>query len=191
MVKRKEEQTKKERNTQRRKRKNGWLHKGHLLWEICDFEVAAYARNPETGQIYTYRSQDGVWFPPSMEEIVSTMLGLAVGVLTQSQKLAHPPAENWLPKDFEQAGRRGQPTAKPKLNSRSNNGPPRNARNRKAAARKRVKAARYTYSLPEPPFLGLTHRGDREKAVNDDNLAKKLKQAEMAFLEGLDLNAIL
>ena len=75
MVKAKEEQTRKERNTQRRKRKNGWLHKGHLLWEICDFEVAAYARNPETGQIYTYRSHDEVWFPPSMEDIVSTTPG--------------------------------------------------------------------------------------------------------------------
>jgi hypothetical protein len=54
-----------------------------------------------------------------------------------------------------------------------------------------MKAARYTCSLPDPPTFGLTHRGDREKAVNEDNLRKELKQAEMAFLEGLDLNAIL
>jgi hypothetical protein len=51
---------KSKKNTQRKKRKNKWLHKKHLLWEICDFEVAAYARNPETGQIYIYKSQDEV-----------------------------------------------------------------------------------------------------------------------------------
>lgn len=105
--------------------------------------------------------------------------------------LAYPPAENLLPKDFEQSGKRVQPRAKPKLNSRSDNGPPRNARNRKVAARKKMKAARYTCSLPDPPTFGLTHRGDQEKAVNEDNLRKELKQAEMAFLEELDLNAIL
>jgi hypothetical protein len=88
MVKTKEEQTRKERNTQRRKRKNGWFHKGHLLWEICDFEVAAYARNPETGQVYTYRSHDEVWFPPSMEEIVSTIRGPipTVGILISCRR---------------------------------------------------------------------------------------------------------
>ena len=96
-----------------------------------------------------------------------------------------------LPKDFEQPGKRVQPRAKPKLNSRSNNGPPKNAGNRKAAARKRMKAARYTRSLPDPPTFGPMHQGGREKAVNEDNLRKELKQAEMAFLEELDLNAIL
>jgi hypothetical protein len=73
MVKTKEEQTTKERNTQRRKRKNGWFHKAYLLGKICDFEVAAYVRNPDSGQIYTYRSKEGVWFPRSMEDIVSSM----------------------------------------------------------------------------------------------------------------------
>ena len=96
-----------------------------------------------------------------------------------------------LPKDFERPGKRVQPRAKPKLNSRSNNGPPRNARNRKAAARKRMKAVGYTYSLPDPPTFRPTHRGDQEMAVNEDNLRKELKQAEMAFLKELDLNAIL
>jgi hypothetical protein len=90
-----------------------------------------------------------------------------------------------LPKDFEQSGKRVQPTAKPKLNSRSNNGPPKNAGNRKAAARKRMKAARYTCSLPDPPTFG------REKAVNEEHSRKELKQAEMAFLEELALSAIL
>ena len=114
-----------------------------------------------------------------------------VGNTNIAQKLACPPAENLLPKDFKQPRKGVQPRAKPKLNSRSNNGPPRNARNRKVAARKRMKAARYTCSLPDPPTFRPTHRGDREKAVNEDNLRKELKQAEMAFLEELDLNAIL
>jgi hypothetical protein len=96
-----------------------------------------------------------------------------------------------LLKDFEQPGKRVQPRAKLKLNSRSNNSPPRNARNRKAAARKRMKAARYICSLPDPPTFRPTHRSDREKAVNEDNLRKMLKQAEMAFFQELDLNAIL
>jgi hypothetical protein len=107
------------------------------------------------------------------------------------QKSAYPSAENLLPRDFERPGKRVQPRAKPKLNSRSNNGPPRDARNRKAAARKRMKAARYTCSLPDPPTFGPTHRSDREKAVNEDNLRKELKQAEMAFLQELGLNAVL
>jgi hypothetical protein len=73
MAKTKEQQTPKERNTQRRKRKKGWFHKAYLLWKMCDFEVAGYVRNPESGQIYTFSSGDGVWFPPSMEDIVSAM----------------------------------------------------------------------------------------------------------------------
>jgi hypothetical protein len=106
--------------------------------------------------------------------------------------LAYPKPENMLPKDFEQPGKRGDPRAKPRLNSRSNKGTPRNARNRKAAVRKRMKAARYTCPLPEPPPFALPRGGDRKEAVNDYTVGKnELKQGEMAFLEELDLNLIL
>ena len=104
------------------------------------------------------------------------------------QKLIYPPAENLLFKDYEQPRKRIQPRAKPKLNSRLNNSPP---RNEKAAARKRMKAAKYIYSLPDPPIFRSTYRSDRKKAVNEDNLRKMLKQAEIIFLEELNLNAIL
>jgi len=107
-----------------------------------------------------------------------------------AQESACPKPENMLPKDFEQPG--GDPKRKPRSNPRSNKGTPRNARNRKMVSGKRMKAARYTCPLPEPPPFGLSHRRDGKEAVNIYTLGKnELKQGEMAFLEELDLNVIL
>jgi hypothetical protein len=79
-------------------------------------------------------------------------------------------------KDFEQSGKKGDPKAKPRLNSRSNKDTPRNARNRKTAVRKRMKAAKYICFLPEFPPFALPRGGDRKEAVNDYIVGKnKLK----------------
>jgi hypothetical protein len=95
-----------------------------------------------------------------------------------------------LPKDFEQPAKRGEPSAKPRLDSRSNKGTPRNARNRKAAARQRMKAARYACRLPEPPPFGLSPGGGEKGAVHNYVL-DGLKQGQVTFLEELGLNLFL
>jgi hypothetical protein len=84
--------------------------------------------------------------------------------------------KNIFSKNFEQSGKRRNLKAKPRLNSRSNKGTSRNARNRKAAVRKRMKAARYIYLLPELSSFALPRGSDRKEAVNDYTVRKnKLK----------------
>jgi hypothetical protein len=56
-----------------RKRKLGAIKKAHGLKRDCQYEAAFFILNPETGQMYTYRStNDAVW-APWFEEIVSPL----------------------------------------------------------------------------------------------------------------------
>ncbi len=71
MVKQKEEQTRKERTTQRRKRKRGWLNKTFELWHLCGFEFTACLRNPDSGQVTFFQTPDGGSLPRSVQELVS------------------------------------------------------------------------------------------------------------------------
>jgi hypothetical protein len=96
-----------------------------------------------------------------------------------------------LPEDLEQPRKRVKPRVKPKLNLKQNKGTPQNTRDGKAAAQERMKAARRTCSLPEPPHFSPTYRGDGEMVANEYGLGRKLKRGEMTFLQGLGLNAIL
>jgi hypothetical protein len=57
--------------TQRRKRKIGAIKKAHGLKKYCEYEVALFILNPETGQIYTYRSTDDAVWASLFKEIVS------------------------------------------------------------------------------------------------------------------------
>jgi hypothetical protein len=67
------EETKERRRkrTQRRKRKIGAIKKAHGLKKYCEYEVALFILNPETGQIYTYRSTDDAVWASLFKEIVS------------------------------------------------------------------------------------------------------------------------
>lgn len=191
MVKPKEEQTTKERNTQRRKRKRGWLQKSYLLWKICDFELAACLRNPDSGQVTFFQSADGVSLPRSIEDLVSrwTSSFAALGMLNLAQKSAHPHAEILLPKDFEQSGRRGNARAKPRssarLNQRSNKGTRHNAKNKKTAVRRGTRVVRHNPPLPDPPLFGIPKRSDKENTAALGQI--EWDQSEMAFLDEVDL----
>ena len=95
-------QTKKERNTQRRKRKLGAAKKVHLLGMLCNLDVALIIYNPENGQYDTYRSTDRESWPPPMEQIVSSHRMLQkVSFFNVCQQLAHPTSQNKLPEDIE------------------------------------------------------------------------------------------
>ncbi|KAI9767640.1 MAG: hypothetical protein M1840_005511 [Geoglossum simile] len=95
-------QTKKERNTQRRKRKLGAAKKAHLLGMLCNLDVALIIYNPENGQYDMYRSTDRESWPPPMEQIVSSHRILQkVSLFDTCQQLAHPTSQNKLPKDME------------------------------------------------------------------------------------------
>ncbi len=81
------EQTKKERNTQRRKRRWGIEHKAYEMGKLCGFEVALIMYNPENGKYYTFRTTDQTSW--NMNQIVSEPLEVMLYTLTHKQ-LAHP-----------------------------------------------------------------------------------------------------
>ncbi|KAF2180287.1 hypothetical protein K469DRAFT_592838 [Zopfia rhizophila CBS 207.26] len=54
--------------TQRRKRRFGAFKKVHELHTICDYTVACFVINQETGQAYSYRSTDHELWQPLMEK---------------------------------------------------------------------------------------------------------------------------
>ncbi|KAF8862751.1 hypothetical protein BDZ45DRAFT_769052 [Acephala macrosclerotiorum] len=56
--KRKGFQTKKERNTQRRKRRWGLEHKAYEMGELCGFELAQFMYNPEKDEYYAFMTTD-------------------------------------------------------------------------------------------------------------------------------------
>jgi len=56
---------------QRRKRRFGAFKKVHELHTICDYTVACFVINQETGQAYSYRSTDHELWQPLMENVVS------------------------------------------------------------------------------------------------------------------------
>lgn len=62
------ERSKKERNTQRRKRRQGLEKKAYFLAKLCGFDVALLIYNPEQKIYHTFRSSDKKW--PSVESIV-------------------------------------------------------------------------------------------------------------------------
>jgi hypothetical protein len=92
------DQTKKERNTQRRKRRWGVEHKAYEMGKLCGFEVALIMHNPENGEYYTFRTTDQTSW--NMDQIVSELLEVMFYTLTHEQ-LAHPKSQNKLPKDIE------------------------------------------------------------------------------------------
>ncbi|KAI9767710.1 MAG: hypothetical protein M1839_004371 [Geoglossum umbratile] len=94
-------QTKKERNTQRRKRKLGAAKKAHLLGMLCNLDVALIIYNPENRQYDTYRSTDRESWPLPMEQIVSSHRTLQKVSLFDTCQLAHPTSQNKLPEDME------------------------------------------------------------------------------------------
>ncbi len=51
MARVKKEKSKKEKNTQKRKRCKGFFKKGAELKALCDLDVAAFVRDPETKQV--------------------------------------------------------------------------------------------------------------------------------------------
>jgi hypothetical protein len=60
--------------TQRRKRKIGAIKKkAHGLKKYFEYEAALFILNPETGQIYTYRSTDDAVWASFKKEIVSLL----------------------------------------------------------------------------------------------------------------------
>ena len=73
-------QTKKERNTQRRKRKQGHDNKSYEMWDLCGFEVLTVMRNPEKDEFYTYRSMKKLTW--NIDQIVSEQLGASFHPLT-------------------------------------------------------------------------------------------------------------
>ncbi|KAH8650327.1 hypothetical protein BGZ60DRAFT_520547, partial [Tricladium varicosporioides] len=56
--KRQAPQTKKERNTQRRKRKTGLEHKAYQMGTLCGFELAQIMYNPEKDEYYVFMTTD-------------------------------------------------------------------------------------------------------------------------------------
>jgi hypothetical protein len=66
------DQTKKERNTQRRKRRWGVEHKAYEMGKLCGFEVALIMHNPENGEYFTFRTTDQTSW--NMDQIVSELL---------------------------------------------------------------------------------------------------------------------
>ncbi len=70
--KRKGSQTKKERNTQRRKRRWGLEHKAYEMGELCGFELAQFMYNPEKDEYYAFMTTDQMSW--NVEQIVSEPL---------------------------------------------------------------------------------------------------------------------
>ena len=75
-------QTTKERNTQRRKRKEGYDNKSYEMWDLCGFEVLTVVRNPEKSQFYTFRTMEKLKW--NIDQIVSERLGAMFHPLTPS-----------------------------------------------------------------------------------------------------------
>lgn len=73
-------QTKKERNTQRRKRRWGVEYKAYEMGKLCGFEVALIMRNPENDEFYTFRTTDQTSW--NMDEVVSELSEVIIYVLT-------------------------------------------------------------------------------------------------------------
>jgi hypothetical protein len=92
------DQTKKERNTQRRKRRWGVEHKAYEMGKLCGFEVALIMHNPENDEYYTFRTTDQISW--NMDQIVIELSEVMFDTLTY-QQLAHPKSQNKLPKDIE------------------------------------------------------------------------------------------
>jgi hypothetical protein len=67
--KRQAPQTKKERNTQRRKRKTGLEHKAYQMGTLCGFELAQIMYNPEKDEYYVFMTTDQMQW--NVDEIVS------------------------------------------------------------------------------------------------------------------------
>jgi hypothetical protein len=62
-------QTKKERNTQRRKRKTGLENKAYQMGRLCGFELALFMYNPEKDEHYVFMTTDQMQL--NVDEIVS------------------------------------------------------------------------------------------------------------------------
>jgi hypothetical protein len=92
------DQTRKERNTQRRKRRWGVEHKAYEMGKLCGLEVALLMHNPENGEFYTFRTTDRIRW--NIDQIVSMLSEVVFYTLTY-QQLAHPKSQNKLPKDIE------------------------------------------------------------------------------------------
>jgi hypothetical protein len=69
-LKTKSENTVKERNRQRKKRKEGLFHKGYEMGEFCDYWVAVILYDPVRGEYDMFKSTDSPTWPPSFEQIV-------------------------------------------------------------------------------------------------------------------------
>jgi SRF-type transcription factor (DNA-binding and dimerisation domain) len=65
------DQTKKERNTQRRKRKGGFENKAYEMWDLCGFQMLTVMENPETGEFYTFRTMKKLSW--NIDQIVSEL----------------------------------------------------------------------------------------------------------------------
>lgn len=73
-------QTTKERNTQRRKRKEGHDNKSYDMWDLCGFEVLTLMRNPEKNQFYSFRTMENLTW--NIHQIVSERPGAMFHLLT-------------------------------------------------------------------------------------------------------------
>ena len=67
--KRQAPQTKKERNTQQRKRKTGLEHKAYQMGTLCGFELALLMYNPEKDEYYVFMTTDQMRW--NVDDIVS------------------------------------------------------------------------------------------------------------------------
>jgi hypothetical protein len=74
------DQTRKERNTQRRKRRWGVEHKAYEMGKLCGLEVALLMHNPENGEYYTFRTTDQILW--DMGQIVSMLSEVGFYILT-------------------------------------------------------------------------------------------------------------
>jgi hypothetical protein len=61
--------TKNRQSERLRRRKETWFGKGHELGR--DYDVDIFQLMHKKGQLYTYRSTDKSWWPPTWLEIVS------------------------------------------------------------------------------------------------------------------------
>ncbi len=87
-MKSREEQTQKERQTQRRKRRTGFFHKAYQLEKLCGYEVLVMLCHPENRQYYIYKSSGRDSWPPPMEQIASHLYLLVRGVELSNVQLA-------------------------------------------------------------------------------------------------------
>ncbi|EHY57089.1 hypothetical protein HRR83_002588 [Exophiala dermatitidis] len=174
MAKQKEEQTRKERITQRRKRKRGWVNKTFQLWELCGFEITACLKNPESGQVTFLQTPGGGSLPRNIEDLKST----------------DPQAEILLAKDVEHVGGKGNTRAKPRPGARSRRSQHAQGHNQNRASAKGrgKKVSLHNTSLPDPPSFGTPSPRDKRFPFNTEQ--NKLNLVESGLLEELNLNIV-